>query len=62
MSPAVLRQHRALWLQAARDCRYRAHRDLGPHFIHQARAVHRQLLQLIRAAAASSFRPLEVQP
>jgi hypothetical protein len=48
MSAATLRQQRAMWLWAARDAAYRAHAELAPHFITQARAVHRALLQLTR--------------
>jgi hypothetical protein len=48
MSAATLRAVRNGWITAARDAKYRRHRDLAPHFVTQARAVHRALLQLIR--------------
>jgi hypothetical protein len=46
VSPATLRTIRALWIEAARDARYRPHRDLAPAYIRQARQVHRQLMGL----------------
>jgi hypothetical protein len=59
-SGRALRQQRALWLEAARDARYRPHAELAPSFVSHARAVHRQLMQLCRGAVPSSFAPFEV--
>jgi hypothetical protein len=50
MSASTLRSIRATWLDPARDARYRAHAELAPGYVRQARRVHRQLLQLERRA------------
>jgi hypothetical protein len=49
LSASALRTIRALWIEAARDAKYRPHRELTPGYVRQARQVQRQLLQLRRA-------------
>jgi hypothetical protein len=46
VSASTLRAIRNGWLLAARDAKYRPHRELAPSYVVQARRVHRQLLAL----------------